>query len=157
MKDWLNDYNNYGMCELCLTWYLTKNCYRRYPCSISSVFDTLLSIFAYENKDICIRIRIYPYSNSNQKMKINMVSMIFVRIQSNYTRIQYTWRTLADHKLMTWLFNTENKIFFRFSYIPLHVSPVTNVSYNHETETCWHEQLTLFRMKDRCVMIVYLG
>jgi hypothetical protein len=29
--------------EWCLTWYPTKNRYRRYPCPASSIFDTWLS------------------------------------------------------------------------------------------------------------------
>jgi hypothetical protein len=56
--------------------------YRQYPCSTSSVFDTQLFVFVSEN--IRIRIRSYPYSNSNKNMKTNMVSVISVRIRSDY-------------------------------------------------------------------------
>jgi hypothetical protein len=61
--------------------------YRYYPCPISSVFDTHLSIFASENTRICIKIRSYLYSNSNPKknMKTNMVLVISVCIRSDYT------------------------------------------------------------------------
>jgi hypothetical protein len=61
--------------------------YRRYPCPTSSVFDPWLFVFVFENICICIRIRSYPYSNSNpnKNMKTNMISFIFVRIQSDYT------------------------------------------------------------------------
>jgi hypothetical protein len=60
--------------------------YRQYPCPISSVFDTQLSVFVSENIRICIRIRSYPYSisNPNKNMKTNMVSVISVRIRSDY-------------------------------------------------------------------------
>jgi hypothetical protein len=63
--------------------------YRRYPCPISSVFDPRLSVFVFENIRICIRIRSYPYSNSNptKNMKTNMISLISVRIRSDYTPI----------------------------------------------------------------------
>jgi hypothetical protein len=65
---------------------LQKNRYRRYPCSISSVFDPRLSVFVL-NIRICIRIRSYPYSNSNpnKNMKTNMISLISVRIRFDYT------------------------------------------------------------------------
>jgi hypothetical protein len=58
--------------------------YRQYSCPISSVFNTHLSVFVSEN--IRIRIRIYPYSNSNsnKNMKTNMISVISVRIRSDY-------------------------------------------------------------------------
>jgi hypothetical protein len=59
--------------------------YRRYPCLISSVFDPQLSVFVFENIYICIRIRSYQYSNPNKNMKKNMISLISVHIQSNYT------------------------------------------------------------------------
>jgi hypothetical protein len=59
--------------------------YRRYPCSISSVFDPRLFVFVFENIRICIRIRSYPYSNSTKNMKTNMISLISVRIRSDYT------------------------------------------------------------------------
>jgi hypothetical protein len=60
--------------------------YRQYPCPTSSVFDTQLSVFVSENIRIRIRIRSYPYSNSNpnKNMKTNMVSVISVRIRSDY-------------------------------------------------------------------------
>jgi hypothetical protein len=63
-----------------------KNRYRQYPCPTSSVFDTQLSVFVSENICIRIRIRSYPYSNSNpnKNMKINMISVISVRIRSDY-------------------------------------------------------------------------
>jgi hypothetical protein len=84
----------------CLLVYTTRMCrmmyysvsdknihYRCYPCPTSSVFDTHLSVFASENIRICIRIRSYPYSNSNPKknMKTNMVSVKSVCIRSDYT------------------------------------------------------------------------
>jgi hypothetical protein len=61
--------------------------YRRYPCPISSIFDPRLSVFVFENIRICIRIRSYPYPNSNptKNMKTNMISLISVRIRSDYT------------------------------------------------------------------------
>jgi hypothetical protein len=80
----------------CLTRYPTKNIrYRRYPCPISSVFDPRLSVFIFANIHICIRIRSYLYSNSNpnKNMKTNMISLISVRIQSDYTPI-YSRRKL---------------------------------------------------------------
>jgi hypothetical protein len=60
--------------------------YRQYPCPTSSVFDTHLSVFVSENIRIRIRIRSYPYSNlnPNKNMKTNMISVIFVRIRSDY-------------------------------------------------------------------------
>jgi hypothetical protein len=60
--------------------------YRQYPCPTSSVFDTQLSVFVSENIRIRIRIRSYPYSNSNpnKNMKTNMISVISVRIRSDY-------------------------------------------------------------------------
>jgi hypothetical protein len=61
--------------------------YQRYPCPISFVFDPRLFVFVFENIRICIRIRSYPYSNSNptKNMKTNMISLISVRIRSDYT------------------------------------------------------------------------
>jgi hypothetical protein len=58
--------------------------YRQYPCLTSSVFDTHLFVFVSEN--IRIRIRSYPYSNlnPNKNMKTNMISVISVRIRSDY-------------------------------------------------------------------------
>jgi hypothetical protein len=63
-----------------------KNRYRQYPCPTSSVFDIQLSVFVSENIRIRIRIRSYPYSNSNpnKNMKTNMISVISVRIRSDY-------------------------------------------------------------------------
>jgi hypothetical protein len=68
--------------ELCLTRYPIK-----YSLPTSSVFDPRLSVFVFENIRICIRIRSYPYSHSNpnKNMKTNMISLIFVRIRSDYT------------------------------------------------------------------------
>jgi hypothetical protein len=58
----------------CLTWYsIKKICYRRYRCSISSLFDTRLFVCASENIHICICIRRCSYSNPNKIMKSNMV------------------------------------------------------------------------------------
>jgi hypothetical protein len=71
--------------------------YRRYPCPISSVFNPQLSVFVFENIRICIRIRSYPYSNSNptKNMKTNIISLISVRIPSDYTPTHHSsvaWR-----------------------------------------------------------------
>ena len=87
LKEGLNDYN-YDMCGMVSYTISDKNIrYRRYPCPISSVFDPRLSVFVFENIRICIRIRSYPYSNSNptKNMKTNMISLISVRIRSDYT------------------------------------------------------------------------
>jgi hypothetical protein len=84
LKEGLNDYN-YDMCGMMSYTISDKNIrYRRYPCPISSVFDPRLSVFVFENIRICIRIRSYPYSNSNltKNMKTNMISLITVRIRS---------------------------------------------------------------------------
>ena len=89
LKEGLNDYN-YDMCGMVSYTISDKNIrYRRYPCPISSVFDPRLSVFVFENIRICIRIRSYPYSNSNptKNMKTNMISLISVRIRSDYTPI----------------------------------------------------------------------
>jgi hypothetical protein len=86
-KDGLNDYN-YDMCGMVSYTISDKNIrYRRYSCPISSVFDPRLSVFVFENIRICIRIRSYPYSDSNptKNMKTNMISLISVRIRSDYT------------------------------------------------------------------------
>jgi hypothetical protein len=60
--------------------------YRQYPCVTNSVFDTQLFLFVSENIRICIRIRSYPYLNSNlyKNIKTNMVSVISVCIRSDY-------------------------------------------------------------------------
>jgi hypothetical protein len=73
LKEWIHDIRQ-------------KNCYRQYPCPTSSVFDTQLFVFVSENICIRIRIRSYPYSNSNpnKNMKTNMISVISVRIRSDY-------------------------------------------------------------------------
>ena len=87
LKEGLNDYN-YDMCGMVSYTISDKNIrYRRYPCPISSVFDPRLSVFVFENIRICIRIRSYPYSNSNptKNMKTNMISLISVCIRSDYT------------------------------------------------------------------------
>jgi hypothetical protein len=89
LKEGLNDYN-YDMCGMVSYTIFDKNIrYRRYPCPISSVFDPRLFVFVFENIRICIRIRSYPYSNSNstKNMKTNMISLISVRIRSDYTLI----------------------------------------------------------------------
>jgi hypothetical protein len=86
-KEGLND-NNYDMCEMVSYTISDKNIrYRRYPCPISSVFDPRLSVFVFENIRICIPIQSYLYSNSNptKNMKTNMISLVFVRIRSDYT------------------------------------------------------------------------
>jgi hypothetical protein len=73
--------------------------YRQYPCPTSSVFDTQLSVFVFENIRIRICIRSYPYSNSNpnKNMKTNMVSVISVRIRSDYIpNEQYPCTVHAD-------------------------------------------------------------
>jgi hypothetical protein len=85
LKEELNDYN-YDMCGMVSYTISDKNIrYRCYPYPTSSVFDPRLFIFVFEN--ICICIRSYPYSNSNpnKNMKTNMISLIFVRIRSDYT------------------------------------------------------------------------
>jgi hypothetical protein len=82
----INDYKNYDMCGMMSHTISDKNiCYRRYPCPTSSGFDTRLFVFVSENnyivfvfEAICIRIRI-------QIIKMNMVSVIFAHIQSDYT------------------------------------------------------------------------
>jgi hypothetical protein len=86
LKEGLNDYN-YDMCGMVSYTISDKNiCYQRYPCSTSFVFDPRLTVFVFENIRICIRIRSYPYSNlnPNKNMKTNMISLIFVRIRSDY-------------------------------------------------------------------------
>jgi hypothetical protein len=56
---------------ICVEWCLhdirQKIRYQQYPCPISFVFDTQLSVFVSEN--IRIRIGSYPYSNSNKYKK----------------------------------------------------------------------------------------
>jgi hypothetical protein len=72
--------------------------YRRYPCLISSVFDSRLSVFVFKNIRICIRIRSYPYSNSNptKNMKTNMISLVSVSIRSDYNPTRgANWVSLA--------------------------------------------------------------
>jgi hypothetical protein len=60
--------------------------YRQYSCLTSSVFDIQLSVFVSENIHIRIHIRSYPYLklNPNKNIKTNMVSVISVRIRSDY-------------------------------------------------------------------------
>jgi hypothetical protein len=104
LKEGLNDYN-YDMCGMVSYMISDKNIrYRRYPCPISSVFDPRLSIFVFENIRICIRIRSYPYSNSNptKNMKTNMISSISVRIRSDYTP---SWMTWSERRLWPILIN----------------------------------------------------
>jgi hypothetical protein len=89
LKEGLNNYN-YDLCGMVSYTITDKNIrYRRYPCPISSVFDPRLSVFVFENIRICIRIRSYPNSNSNltKNMKTNIISLISVRIRSDYTPI----------------------------------------------------------------------
>ena len=86
-KEGLNDYN-YDMFGIVSYTISDKNIrYRRYPCPTSSVFDPRLSVSVFEDIRICIRIRSYPYSHSNpnKNMKTNMISLISVRIRSDYT------------------------------------------------------------------------
>jgi hypothetical protein len=81
-KGGLNDYN-YDICRMVSYMIFDKNIrYRHYPCPISSIFDPRLSVFVFENIHICIRIRSYPYSNSNpnKNMKTNMISLISIHI-----------------------------------------------------------------------------
>jgi hypothetical protein len=65
------------MCEIIMSYTIfDKNiCYRCYPCSTSSRFDTRLFVFVLENIRICIHIRGYSYSNSNpnKNTKTNIV------------------------------------------------------------------------------------
>jgi hypothetical protein len=69
LKEGLNDYN-YEMCGIVSYTISDKNiCYRCYPCPTSFVVDPRLSIFVFENICICIRIRSYPYLNSNPNKK----------------------------------------------------------------------------------------
>ena len=85
LKEGLNNYN-YDLCGMVSYTISDKNiCYQRYPCSTS--FVPRLTVFVFENIRICIRIRSYPYSNSNltKNMKTNMISLISVRIRSDYT------------------------------------------------------------------------
>jgi hypothetical protein len=89
LKEGLNDYN-YDTCGMMSYTISDKNIhYRRYPCPICSVFDPRLSVFVFENIRICIHIRSYLYSNSNptKNMKTNIISLISVRIRSDYTSI----------------------------------------------------------------------
>ena len=102
LKEGINDYN-YDMCGMVSYTISDKNIrYRRYPCPISSVFDPRLSVFVFENIRICIRIRSYPYSNSNpnKNMKTNMISVISVRIRSDYTpnlRASFWWARRSSY------------------------------------------------------------
>jgi hypothetical protein len=85
LKEGLNDYN-YDMCGMVSYTISDKNIrYRRYLCLISSAFDPRLSVFVFENIRICIRIRSYPHSIPTKNVKANMVSLISVRIRSDYT------------------------------------------------------------------------
>jgi hypothetical protein len=86
-------------------------CLTRYPTKISVTdairvrlvpFDPRLSAFVFENICICIRIWSYPYSNlnSNKNMKTNMISLIFVRIRSDYTpnlRASFWWARRSSY------------------------------------------------------------
>ena len=103
LKEGLNDYN-YDMCGMVSYTISDKNIrYRRYPCPISSVFDPRLSVFVFENIRIYIRIRSYSYSNSNptKNMKTNMISLISVRIRSDYTHTAAA--SLSTHAcMMSW-------------------------------------------------------
>jgi hypothetical protein len=77
LKEELNDYN-YDMCGMMSYTISDKNIrYRRYPCPISSVFDPRLSVFVFENIRICIRIRSYPYSNSNPQIWFHWYPSVF--------------------------------------------------------------------------------
>jgi hypothetical protein len=67
----------------CLTRYPTKNLLPTLTCPTSFVFDTQLSVFVSKNIRICIYIRIWIQKN----MKTNMVLVILVRIQSDYTLV----------------------------------------------------------------------
>jgi hypothetical protein len=58
--------------------------YRQYPCPISSVFDTHIPVFVFENIRICIRSYSYSNSNPSKNMKTNMISVISVCIRSDY-------------------------------------------------------------------------
>jgi hypothetical protein len=121
--------------EWCLTRYWTKNiCYRHYPCLSSSVFDPRLSVFVFESIHICICIRRYPYSNSNKNMKTNMISLIFVRIRSDYTP-------------------TEASILVRSQthFIPLAgiEKPMTVLSWTMGSERPIHEGLAAAPVKNR--------
>jgi hypothetical protein len=103
--------------------------YRRYPCPISSVFDPRLSVFVFENIRICIRIRSYPYSNSNptKNMKTNMISLISVRIRSDYTPTKtYQQEQLyslapALYFLVNWKYTTP--ILKSLKLVHLHTTP----------------------------------
>jgi hypothetical protein len=102
LKEGLNDYN-YNMCGMMSYTISGKNIrYRRYSCPISSVFDPALPVFVFENIRICIRIRRYPYSNSNpnKNMKTNMILLISVCIRFDYTPV---WATTC---VAVWTLNT---------------------------------------------------
>jgi hypothetical protein len=75
--------NNHDVCEMVSYTVPDKKInYRRYLCPTSFVFDT-----RYIHICICIRIRSYPClnTNPNKNMKTHMVSIISIRIQSDYT------------------------------------------------------------------------
>jgi hypothetical protein len=79
LKEGLNDYT-YDMCGMVSYMISDKNIrYLRYPCPISSVFDPRLSVFVFENIRICIRIRSYPYSNSNPTKNMKKNDFIDIR------------------------------------------------------------------------------
>jgi hypothetical protein len=89
LKEWIHDYN-YDMCRMMFYTVsgkkiVTNNiCVRLVP---YSTIDTQLSIFISEK--IRIRIRSYPYSDSNpnKNIKTNIVSMTSIRIRSDYIPI----------------------------------------------------------------------
>jgi hypothetical protein len=101
--------------------------YRYYPCPISFVFDTHLSVFASENTRICIRIRSYPYSNSNpnENMKTNMVLVISVRIRSDYTPTRTllggAWSLFEGLDMSSWELRTRSN---RGSGVPWRSGPI---------------------------------
>jgi hypothetical protein len=88
LKEWIHDYNH-NMCGMMSYMisdkkFITDNIrVRLVPYSTHSY---PYFIFVFENIRICIRIRSYPYlnSNPNKNMKTNMVSVISVRIRSDY-------------------------------------------------------------------------
>jgi hypothetical protein len=73
--------------EWCLTRYPTKIFVTDAICVRLAPYLIHDSVFVFENIRICIRIRSYPYSNSNltKNMKTNMISLISVCIRSDYT------------------------------------------------------------------------
>jgi hypothetical protein len=72
--------------ELCLTRYPTQ-IFVTDAIRVRSVFDPRLSVFVLKNIRICIRIRSYPYlnSNPNKNIKTKMILLISVYIRSDYT------------------------------------------------------------------------